>query len=151
MANYVLRNVVDATPMTRGEYVAMRGWNLPPEETASDEGYLTRNLRSGHQTWVPADEFHVQAIDTDSLSFGEALVMAKLGYKISRKGWNGKGMFAYLVPANSYPAVTEAIKGQFQDDLVPYNEYWALKGADQTVSPWAPSGSDTLAEDWMIH
>lgn len=151
MANYVLRNVVDATPMTRGEYVKMRGWNLPPEETASDDGYLTRNLRSEHVTWVPAEEFHVQAIDTKALTFGDALAMAKLGYKISRSGWNGSGMFAYIVPANTYPAVTEVIKGQYPGDLVPYNEYWAIKCADGTVSTWAPSASDSLAEDWMVN
>lgn len=85
------------------------------------------------------------------LSFGAALTALKTGQRVARAGWNGKGMFAYLVPANSYPAQTGAAKAFFGDGgMVPYNAYLALKGADDTVSTWAPSGSDALAEDWLI-
>jgi hypothetical protein len=85
------------------------------------------------------------------LSFGIALTALKTGQRVARAGWNGKGMFAYLVPANSYPAQTGAAKAFFgEGGMVPYNAYLALKGADDTVSTWAPSGSDALAEDWLI-
>lgn len=39
------------------------------------------------------------------LNFGQALEAAKQGKAVARKGWNGAGMFAYIVPANSYPAL----------------------------------------------
>ena len=85
------------------------------------------------------------------LSFGAALTALKTGQRVARAGWNGKGMFAYLVPSNSYPAQTGAAKAFFgEGGMVPYNAYLALKGADDTVSTWAPSGSDALAEDWLI-
>lgn len=85
------------------------------------------------------------------LTFGTALSALKDGKRVARAGWNGKGMFAYLVPANSYPAQTGAAKAFFgEGGMVPYNAYLALKGADDTVSTWAPSGSDALAEDWQI-
>ena len=84
------------------------------------------------------------------MSFGMAVEAAKRGCKVSRNGWNGAGMFAYIVPANSYPAQTEMIKGAFEGDMVPYREYWALKTAQNDVSTWAPSGSDSLANDWCI-
>lgn len=84
------------------------------------------------------------------MNFGRALEILENGGKIARAGWNGKDMFAYLVPANSYPAQTGAAKSHFGDDgMVPYNAYMALKGADNTVSTWAPSGSDALAKDWI--
>lgn len=84
-------------------------------------------------------------------SFSAALVAIKGGQRVARAGWNGKGMFVYLVPANSYPAQTGAAKAFFGErGMVPYNAYFALKGADDTVSTWAPSGSDALAEDWLI-
>lgn len=83
--------------------------------------------------------------------FGDALNALRAGQRVARAGWNGKGMFAYLVPANAYPAQTGAAKSFFGDGaLVPYNAYMALKGVDGTVSTWAPSGSDALAEDWQI-
>jgi len=81
------------------------------------------------------------------MNFGEATKLAKLGKPICRSGWNGSGMFAYLVPAQSFPAVTEIAKKYF-GDMVPYREYWALKTAQNDVATWAPSGSDSLAEDW---
>lgn len=84
-------------------------------------------------------------------TFGYALAFLKRGAKIARAGWNGKGMFAYLVPANTYPAQTGAAKSFFgAAGMVPYNAYMVLKGSDDTVSTWAPSGSDSLAEDWIV-
>lgn len=82
-------------------------------------------------------------------TFGDAIKAAKEGYKVARRGWNGSGQFAYIVPANSYPAQTGAAKEYWGDKLVPYREYWALKTAQEDVDMWAPSGSDSLAEDWI--
>lgn len=84
-------------------------------------------------------------------NFGFALASLKAGRRVARAGWNGTGMFVYLVPANNYLAQTGAAKAFFgEGGMVPYNAYLALKGADDTVSTWAPSGSDALAEDWLI-
>jgi hypothetical protein len=82
-------------------------------------------------------------------SFGSAIEAAKEGYKVARIGWNGSGMFAYIVSANSYPAQTGVAKEYFGENaMVPYRAYWALKTAQDDVATWAPSGSDSLAEDW---
>ena len=83
------------------------------------------------------------------MNFGEAIQAAKDGFKVSRIGWNGSGMYAYVVPAQSFPAITDIARKQF-GDMVPYRAYWALKTAQNDVATWAPSGSDSLAEDWMI-
>lgn len=32
------------------------------------------------------------------LDFGSALDAIKAGYRVARSGWNGKGMFLFLVP-----------------------------------------------------
>ena len=85
----------------------------------------------------------------ENLNFGQAIEAAKQGKKVARKGWNGSGMFAYIVPANSYPAQTETARKEF-GEMVPYRTYWALKTAQNDVATWSPSGSDSLAEDWMI-
>ena len=86
-----------------------------------------------------------------NLNFGQAIEAAKQGKKIARKGWNGNGMFAYIVPAQSYPAQTEIAKNYFGENaMVPYRAYWALKTAQEDIATWAPSGSDTLAEDWIV-
>lgn len=84
-------------------------------------------------------------------SFCFALEWLKVGKPVTRAGWNGKGMFVYLVPANSYPAQTGVAKAFFGDGaLVPYNAYLALKGVDGSVNTWVPSISDLLAHDWQL-
>ncbi len=84
------------------------------------------------------------------LNFGDAIAAMKAGKRVARKGWNGAGMFAYHVPANKYQVQTDAIKGHFKDNMVPYREYLALKTAQGDVATWSPSTSDCLAEDWVI-
>lgn len=83
------------------------------------------------------------------MNFGSALHGLKDGAKVARAGWNGKGMFVYYVPANSYPAQTEVAKETF-GDTVPYNPYLAIKNVNGTVSTWVPSVNDCLAEDWEV-
>lgn len=84
------------------------------------------------------------------MNMGQAIEYAKAGYKVARAGWNGSGMFVYYVEGASYPAMMPVIKGIFENDLVPYRPYLALKTAQNDVATWSPSGSDALAEDWEI-
>ena len=84
-------------------------------------------------------------------SFGDALIALKDGKRVSREGWNGKGMFVYHVPAASYPAQTGAAKSFFGESaMVPYAAYLAIKNVNGTVSTWVPSINDVLAEDWSV-
>lgn len=85
------------------------------------------------------------------MNFGDAIKELKLGKRLQRTGWNGKGLFIYLVPAARYPVQTGAAKEHFGEGaMVPYAAYLALKNVDETVSTWAPSINDTLAEDWQV-
>lgn len=85
------------------------------------------------------------------MNFGDALKELKLGKRLQRAGWNGKGLFIYLVPAACYPVQTGAAKAHFGEGaLVPYKAYLAIKNVDETVSTWVPSINDTLAEDWHV-
>lgn len=88
---------------------------------------------------------------TQCMTFGDALVELKDGNRLERRGWNGKGMFVYLVPAASYPVQTGAAKAHFgEGSMVPYNAYFAIKNVNDTVSTWVPSVNDCLAEDWQV-
>jgi hypothetical protein len=85
------------------------------------------------------------------MTFGDALVELKDGSRLERRGWNGRGMFVYLVPAASYPVQTGAAKAHFgEGSMVPYNAYFAIKNVNDTVSTWVPSVNDCLAEDWQV-
>lgn len=85
------------------------------------------------------------------MNFGQAIEALKAGRKVARNGWNGKGMFLYYVPANSYPASGNKLgtmTGIFPNDMVPYAAYIAMKTAQDNVVPWLASQTDVLAEDW---
>ncbi len=89
----------------------------------------------------------------DEFDFGSAIYLLKMGKKVTRKGWNGNGMFVYYVPAASYPVERnnlETMGGEFENDMVPYREYLALKTAQGDVAIWSPSVSDALAIDWCL-
>jgi hypothetical protein len=88
-----------------------------------------------------------------NLNFGQAIEALKDGKKVCRQGWNGKGMFLYYVPENKYPAsrnTLNTLDGMFQDNMVPYGAYIAMKTAQDNVIPWLASQTDMLSEDWMI-
>lgn len=114
-------------------------------------GYFVR-YPDGYESFCPAAPFERDhfAVGSD-VSFGDAVLAMKAGRRVTRAGWNGQGMFAYLVPAASYPAQTGAAKAHYGEGaLVPYRAYLALKTAQGDVATWSPSCSDVLAEDWQV-
>lgn len=160
MKTYIGTKFIHAAPMTRAAYNSFRGWELPENENGADEGYLVEYLdggkpntstHAGYVSWSPAEQFDNAYRETSGISFGLAVEAMKKGKKVARAGWNGKGMFAYYVPSAEYPAQTGAAKDHFGENaLVPYRAYFALKTVDETVSTWAPSVNDALADDWSI-
>lgn len=85
------------------------------------------------------------------MNFGEALEEIKKGAKVARDGWNGKGMFVFIVPAGRFTAYTKAaIDIADEDGKINYNPYFAIKNVNGTVSTWVPSVNDCLAEDWFV-
>jgi len=148
-----------ATAMNRLDYNIYTGWDLPADENGDDKGQLVEYVdgsesnhsnHEGYISWSPQDVFDNAYKASGEMSFGMAIEAAKRGHKVARSGWNGAGMFAYIVTSGSYPAKSEAIKGVFEGDMVHYSAYWALKTAQNGVATWSPSGSDSLAEDWCI-
>jgi hypothetical protein len=87
--------------------------------------------------------------EENNLSFSQALEWLKAGNKVSREGWNGKGMFLYHVEANEYPALTDVAKKEF-GETVKYRAYLALKTVQGGVVVWSASNTDLLANDWFV-
>lgn len=80
------------------------------------------------------------------MNFGQALEAAKSGAKICREGWNGKGMFLFLIEGKDW---------DFETDIDCVNHWQTLpficmKTADNKLVPWLASQTDILADDWLI-
>lgn len=87
----------------------------------------------------------------NNLTFGEALVALKAGKKVSRAGWNGKGMFLFLVPGSTFKVSRAPLLGIYPDGTeINYCPHIDMKTADEKVVPWLASQTDVLAEDWNI-
>lgn len=84
------------------------------------------------------------------MDFSRALTDMKHGDRVAREGWNGKGMFIYLVPAAAYPAQRGAAKRWAGEEaMIEYGAYIAMKTAQDNVVPWLCSQTDMMAEDWV--
>ena len=99
---------------------------------------------------ISIEEYHIHYPMDEVMDFGVALMNLKDGHRVARKGWNGKGMFLYHVPAAAYPPCTDVAREAFGGEPVPYGAYIAMKTAQGNVVPWMASQTDMLAEDWII-
>lgn len=94
------------------------------------------------------------------MNFGQAIEALKAGKKVSRSGWNGKGMWVVLMPAlylppansNEIPRVNERTSKHIGEDApLDSQPYLVLWTAGRQWQPgWLASQADMLAEDWGI-
>ena len=86
-----------------------------------------------------------------ALTFGQAIEALKQGKKVARAGWNGKGMFLFLVPGSTFKVNRAPLLGIYPEGTeVNYCSHIDMKTADDKVVPWLASQTDALAEDWDI-
>ena len=79
----------------------------------------------------------VSAYETlDPHDIGWAVRCLKTGMKVSRKGWNGKGMWLELQVPDEHSKMT-----------LPYVY---MKTAQGDLVPWLCSQTDLLAKDWIV-
>lgn len=113
-----------------------------------DNPFMGFILTMAHINHLTKESLKEELVE-ETLDFSDALDLLKEGYKLQRKGWNGKGMFVYFVPAGIYNPETEIAKQEFGDN-VPYGGYLAIKTVQGYVVPWIPSQIDLLAEDYIV-
>lgn len=167
MKPYIGTKLINALPMTRQAYNDFRGWDLPADENGDDPGFLVEYVDggkantpqyAGYVSWSPADVFERAYRPIEGMTFGEALEALKIGHRVARAGWNGKGMWLSL----SCDGTREVAAENFWS---PHNaEFARQNGGKATVLPsitmktatgeilmgWLASQSDMLAEDWQI-
>ena len=81
--------------------------------------------------------------------FGEALKRLKDGERVARAGWNGKGMFLFLVPGSTFKVNRPPLLGIYPEGtVVNYCPHIDMKTADDKIVPWLASQTDVLATDW---
>jgi ferritin len=74
--------------------------------------------------------------EQNPLGFGDALLYLKDGKKVTRLGWNGKGIFLAL----QTPDENSKMK----------RPYIYIVPGEEWVVPWVASQADLLSEDWVV-
>lgn len=70
------------------------------------------------------------------LSFGQAIAALKRGQRVSRRGWNGKGMFLELQRPCEHSKMRQP--------------YIFIRPVGGEPVPWVASQPDMLEEDWGV-
>jgi hypothetical protein len=93
------------------------------------------------------------------LSFGQAIEALEGGHRVAREGWNGKGMFLFLLPASDGiptkvihdPALRAVIESEVGGDTFDALGSIRMFTADKKIlTGWLASQTDILAKDWTI-
>ena len=155
---YIRNHMVEAKPMTRGDYNAHRGWAVSANENPADDGYFVQ-YPDGYVSWCPKAQFEAAGRPVDGMTFGMAIEAMKRGKKVARKGWNGKGMWLCVplcngpkeVPAHSLWGKPNAEYAERNGGTAKILPYVTMKAADGSiVMGWLASQTDMLAEDWTV-
>lgn len=154
---YIGTKCINGFRMNKETYCKLRGWDVPADEDSLEEGYLVEYPDSksnhpqfrGYISWSPKAAFEAAYRDTKKgCTFGHAVELLKSGFKLARKGWNGKGMYVEYVATQDWNSISLERPG-FADKLKPC-PWLGIKTVDDQFMPWVPSQSDVLAEDWVI-
>lgn len=70
------------------------------------------------------------------MNFGDALDKLKAGARVTRDGWNGKGMWLALQVPDAHSKMSRP--------------YIYMRTVDDQLVPWVASQSDVLADDWTV-
>lgn len=154
MKQYIGTKIIMAEPAVRitGPMGARRVVPLSHQPVTSpvdqvDMGYKVV-YEDGYESWSPQDVFEKAYRQTDCLSFGMAIEAAKLGKRIARKGWNGKGQYVELATCISYKnRKGKAINAEHR---AIGNQALAFVGTSGVQMGWLASQADMLADDWVI-
>lgn len=70
---------------------------------------------------------------------GWAVKQMRDGLNVRRAGWNGKGMWLFLIPAQDRSVLPMSMQ-----------EFVVMKTVRGTLVPWSCSQADLLATDWEL-
>lgn len=85
------------------------------------------------------------------MDIGGAMNAMREGKRVARSGWNGKGMFVFLVPGSTFQVSRPPLLGIYPEGTtINYHSHVDMKTADGTIVPWLCSQADLQAFDWEI-
>jgi len=133
--------------------VVTKNGHVVPLQYMEDVGYILDIFCQ--DDWEVCDPVYATDLNVQTFTFGEAIRKLKQGKRVARKGWNGKGMYLWLMPTATVKA--EWCEEPHMHQLAEQNggEIEALGcirmlTADKKIlTGWLASQTDMLSEDWI--
>lgn len=115
-----------------------------------EAGWIVKNPDNEYDKWfISIDYASENYVHEENMSFSDALDYLKAGYKVARKGWNGKNMFIFLVPGSTFKVSRPPLLGIYEEGTeINYHAHIDMKTATGEIVPWLASQTDMLADDW---
>ena len=153
MQKYIRSHMVEAKPMTRGDYNTYRGWTVPADENPADDGYLVQ-YPDGYVSWCPKAQFENAAIPAENgLPYGYAMLLCRyFGKKIQRANWNGQGQFVRFEHVTAYEdgGCASQHERSIGSDCYVFHFVNRKTGETGIQVGWLASQADMAASDWVI-
>lgn len=81
-------------------------------------------------------------------NFGWALEQLNNNKRVTRKNWNGKGMYLFMIFEGEWDFYTSS---DMEDILSLHTlSFICMKTADNKLVPWLSSQTDVLSDDWIF-
>ena len=145
MKKYIGVKMIEAEPMTFAEFEE-KEYVLACEDKGRTDGYKVV-YEDGYVSWSPRDVFDKAYRRVDGMSFGLAIEAMKKGFKVQRKGWNGKGQYIELAMKVSYMNPDGKVVNVDHEQMG--NVAVAFVGTSGVQLGWLASQADMLSEDWQ--
>lgn len=99
----------------------------------------------------PETEKPTTEVVMEANGIGWAVKQMQDGKRVAREGWNGKGMFLFLVQGSTFKVNRPPLLGIYEEGTeVQYHAHVDMKTAQGYVVPWLCSQADLLATDWQL-
>lgn len=109
--------------------------------------YTAENILSDE--WIIANEENTPVLGgVATFGFDEAIKYLKRGFKVARKGWNGKKQYVELATHISYKNNAGEVVNA--DHSAIGNKALAFVGTSGVQLGWFASQADMLGEDWIF-
>lgn len=109
------------------------------------------NARGCRLEHAAAEAYGLKIVHEEELStfsFAEAIDYVKRGWKVARKGWNGKRQYIQLATGISYRTADGEVVNC--EHAAIGNKAIAFVGTSGVQMGWLASQADMLAEDWVL-
>lgn len=140
MEKYLGVKIISAEPMSQDQFAGAKNFrDLSKLSGGIDrEGYKVV-YEDGDVSWSPKEVFEKAYRRIDNLTFGLAIEALKLGKKVCRAGWNGKGMYLKLVQGYPVNGHLNATTGKRHDDGRTDSDKDAMLNIPETCPDGSPN------------